>query len=381
MSGHTLLNMIEQEREEIIDLMQLLVEHESPSQDKNLVDRLGVFIAERLEQYGLFPQFIPRSEVGDILWAEWGNEIDEVEGRVLFLCHIDTVWSPGSLLANPFRLEQGKIYGPGIFDMKAGVAATLKVCEYISQGWIRPRKKIRFLFTTDEEVNSFHSRTIIEEFAAESDSVMVMEPPLPGGGLKTCRSGVGTYRLNIQGKSAHTGLDPEKGISAVEELARQVLYIKSLSEPEVGTYVTVNVVQGGTVCNVIPENAEALIDTRFRTLEEGQRVDRELRQHKTFLPGVRLQIDGLIDRPPLLKSKKSLSLFRLARQISQELEFDLEEGESGGGSDGNFTAALGIPTLDGLGFPGDGAHAQHEHIEISGIAPRLALLALLAERL
>ena len=141
MNGHALLDMIEQERDGIIDLIQLLVEHESPSQDKNLVDRLGIFIAERLEQYGLFPQFAPRSKVGDILWAEWGNEIDGVEGRVLFLCHIDTVWPSGSLLANPFRLEQGKIYGPGIFDMKAGVAASLKVCEYISQGWIRPRNR------------------------------------------------------------------------------------------------------------------------------------------------------------------------------------------------------------------------------------------------
>ena len=378
MVADNLLDRIEGDTEGVIQLLRQLTELESPSNRKELVDRLGSLISGHLRGNGLAPQVVPRQEVGDIIWAEWAKG---EEGRILVLCHIDTVWEPGSLAVNPFRVEEGRVYGPGVFDMKAGVAACLKVQEYIARGWIRPRKKVCFLFTTDEEVSSLHSRELIEEFALKSDLALVPEPPLPGGALKTFRSGVGTYTLKIQGRSAHTGLDPDKGISAVEELARKILEIHALSVPELGTRVAVNVVCGGTVRNVIPESAEGDIDTRFRTIEEGERIDGALRQLTSFRTGVVLKLEGLIDRPPLVKSKGSLELFQRAQQISLELGSVLEQGESGGGSDGNFAAALGVPTLDGLGINGDGAHARHEHIEVAAIAPRIALLALLIERL
>ncbi len=373
-----LIEKIQAETDQIIELLRNLVELESPSHRKDLVDQVGALIVEHMGAQGLTPQVVPRKEVGDVVWAEWG---EQEEGRILVLCHLDTVWKEGSLVRNPFRVEDGRIYGPGVFDMKAGVAATLKVQEYLARGWICPRRKVRFLYTTDEELTSTHSREFIEDFARESDLVLITEPPLPGGDLKTSRKGVGRYVVKVHGKSAHSGLDPEKGINAVEELAEQIGGIHSLSAPAQGTTVTVTMVRGGHALNAIAEYAEATVDTRFRTLEEGDRVDGEIRHLQSHVPGTRLEIEGSIDRPPMVKTPRSEELLQSAQEIASELGFELGEGESGGGSDGNITAALGIATLDGLGIPGDGAHAWHEHIEMSALAPRIALLARLIERL
>ncbi|MDA2936756.1 M20 family metallopeptidase [Acidobacteria bacterium AH-259-A15] len=378
MSEQGLVERIRGETDQIIELLRSLIERESPSHRKDLVDQVGAFIVDHLRANRFTPRVESRKEVGDIIWAEWGKG---EKGRVLVLCHIDTVWEPGSLARNPFRVEDGRIYGPGIFDMKSGVAATLKVQEYLARGWICPGKKVRFLYTTDEEVASLHSRAIIEEFARRSDLVLVLEPPLPGGGLKTFRKGVGRYVVKIHGKSAHSGLEPEKGINAVEELARQILDIHALSAPEKGTNVTVNVARGGTAQNVIAEYAEAVVDLRFREIEEGERADCALRNLSPHVAGIRLEVEGGIDRPPMIKSRRSKELFKSAKHMAAELGIDLDEGESGGGSDGNITAALGVPTLDGLGIVGDGAHAWHEHVEVAELAPRIALLARLIERL
>ena len=377
-SERNLIEKIQAETDQIIELLRDLVELESPSHRKDLVDQVGALIVEHMGAQGLTPQVVPRKEVGDVVWAEWG---EQEKGRILVLCHLDTVWKEGSLLRNPFRVEDGRIYGPGVFDMKAGVAATLKVQEYLARGWICPRRKVRFLYTTDEELTSTHSREFIEDFARESDLVLITEPPLPGGDLKTSRKGVARYVVKVHGKSAHSGLDPEKGINAVEELAEQIGGIHSLSAPAHGTTVTVTMVRGGHALNAIAEYAEATVDTRFRTLEEGERVDGEIRHLQSRVPGTRLEIEGSIDRPPMVKTPRSEELLQSAQEIASELGFDLGEGESGGGSDGNITAALGIATLDGLGIPGDGAHAWHEHIEMSALAPRIALLARLIEQL
>ncbi len=377
-SERDLIEKIKAETDQIIELLRDLVELESPSHRKDLVDQVGALIVEHMGAQGLTPQVVPRKEVGDVVWAEWG---EQEEGRILVLCHLDTVWEEGSLVRNPFRVEDGRIYGPGVFDMKAGVAATLKVQEYLARGWICPRRKVRFLYTTDEELTSTHSRELIEDFAQESDLVLITEPPLPEGHLKTTRKGLGSYVLKVHGKSAHSGLEPEKGINAVEELARQIEGMHSLSAPDQGTTVTVTMVRGGHALNAIAEYAEATVDTRFRTPEEGERVDGEIRHLKPHVPGIRLEIEGGIDRSPMVKTPRSEELLQSAQEIASELGFDLGEGESGGGSDGNITAALGIATLDGLGIPGDGAHAWHEHIEMSALAPRIALLARLIERL
>lgn len=373
-----LLERIRAETPQIVELLRTVVEMESPSTDKVRVDRLGAYIAGHLIQNGLTPQVEPRKDVGDIVWAEWGGSR---QGRVLVLCHIDTVWEPGSLARNPFRVENGRVYGPGIFDMKAGVVATLKIHEYLSRGWIEPARSIRFVYTTDEEIGSLQSRGLIEEFARQSDVALLTEPPLAGGVLKTFRKGVGDFVLKIYGKAAHAGVEPEKGVNAVEELARQVLAIHALSAPQAGTHVNVTMVKGGSRENVIPEYAEATIDARFKTIEEGHRVESALRRLAPALADARLELWGGINRPPMIRTERTRELFRAAASIARELGLDLQEGETGGGSDGSFTAALGVPTLDGLGITGDGAHALHEHIELDQIPLRIALLARLLERL
>lgn len=378
MPEENLVQKLGQESDGIVDLLRNVVERESPSTQKARVDQLGSFIREHLGRSGLSPQIEPRRDVGDIVWAEWGKE---EKGRILVLCHIDTVCEVGSLERNPFRIDDGCIYGPGIFDMKSGVTATLKIQEYLMQGRIRPRKRVRFVYTTDEEIGSFQSRALIEDFARQSDLVLVTEPPLPGGTLKTVRKGVGDFVLKVHGRASHAGLEPEKGVNAIEELMRQVLVIHSLSDPERGTTVNVTKVQGGTRENVIPETAEATIDARFRTLEESRRLEQALKHLTPFLQGARLEVSGAINRPPMIRTENARQLFEAACRISLELGMELHEGETGGGSDGNFTSALGVPTLDGLGVNGDGAHALNEHVELAALVPRIALLARLIERL
>ena len=378
MSDEHFLETVKSEQQEIIDLLKNLVERESPSTDKALVDDLGSFLVSHMKEAGFSPQVVPREDVGDIIWIEWDGG---AKGSILVLCHIDTVWEQGSLARLPFRIEGNWLHGPGIFDMKAGVAATLKIQDYIAQGLIRPERNVRFLYTTDEEIGSRQSQELIEEFSRLSDLVLVTEPPLPGGVLKTFRKGAGTARIKIYGRAAHAGVEPEKGINAVEELARQVLNIQALSSAEKETTVSVTIARGGTRDNVIPDSADATVDFRFRTVEEGQRVEAALRHLEPHLSGARIEASGGINRPPMIKGPKSEALFVKAREIGGDLGLDLKEGETGGGSDGSFSAALGVPTLDGLGVDGDGAHAVHEHIELDALPVRVALLARLVERL
>jgi glutamate carboxypeptidase len=373
-----LIDEIERNQDDFLKLLRALVELESPSTNKQLVDRLAVFVAEQLSQNGLTPQFERRSEVGDIVWAEWGRGPAE---RILVLCHMDTVWEEGALERNPFRMEAGRLYGPGILDMKAGLAATLKIQEFIARGWLHPRKRIRFVYTSDEETGSLFSRSLIEDFARQAELVLLPEPPLPGGVLKTFRKGSGAYIVKAIGKAAHAGVNPHEGVNAVEEIALQIPRIHLLSDPNAGTSVIVTTVRGGQRENVIPDFAQAGVDVRFEIPPEGERVDVAIRRLQPVLPGGRLEIEGLIDRPPMVQTEKGRDLFRNARSIAAGLGINLREGRTGGGSDGSFSAALGVPTLDGLGIPGSGAHAPDEHIELATITPRVALLARLLERL
>jgi glutamate carboxypeptidase len=377
-SDSALLQAIGKDEPEIVDLIGDLVRMPSPSGEKPLVDRLGDRVSSWLSSNGFQPHLEKRSAVGDIIWAETGNRGD---GRLMVLSHLDTVWHAEASDRNPFRQEGDRIYGPGIFDMKSGVAASLKVQEYLRKELITPRRKVRFVYTTDEETGSLQSRELIEEFARQCDVVLVTEPPLPGGSLKTFRKGSGFYEIEVLGKSAHAGLEPTKGINAVEELALQICAVRELADTTRGTTVAVTASHGGEAVNVIPEKAAALVDVRFRVESEGARLDAALRSLEPRLPGARLRVSGQLDRPPMARSERTVQLFAAARHIAAPLGIDLGEGESGGGSDGNFTAAQGIPTLDGLGIEGDGAHAWHEHILRSSIVPRVALLARLIERL
>jgi glutamate carboxypeptidase len=320
---------------------------------------------------------VPSATAGDHLRVSFGNG----PKQVLLLGHFDTVWPIGQLARMPLKREGGKLFGPGVFDMKAGIGlATLATRALLDRHSV-DGASIVMLWTTDEEIGSTTSRALIETEATKSSAVMVFEPSLPGGALKTSRKGVGQFEMIARGVSAHAGLDPGKGISAIRELARQIIAIEALQDPANGVTITVGTVSGGTRVNVVPAEARAVIDARAVTRADADRVQRTMRELTAQLPGASLTVSGGFDRPPLERTADVVKLFELAKSVAAEIGVTLEEGSAGGGSDGNFTAAIGIPTLDGVGAIGDGAHAIHEHVDIDALVPRAATIAGLLARL
>lgn len=356
--------------------IETLVLLESPSLDKAAVDRCGTVLGRLLETAGAAVTRFPQSERGDHILAEFTGGPQ----TVLILGHFDTVWNLGELQRMPLIEKDGRLYGPGIFDMKSSIAvALLAIRALIELDMRRPR--VLMLWTTDEEVGSHSSRAIIEEQARRSDAVLVVEPSLPGGGVKTQRKGCGEFTITAHGVSAHAGIDPRKGASAIHELAHQVVALQAMTELDRGISVNVGVISGGTRANVIAERASASVDVRVPTMEDAVRVEAAVRSLRPHHGSVRLEIQGGFDRPPLERNAGVVHLYEEAKIVAQALGRTLDEGGTGGGSDGNFTAALGVPTLDGLGPQGDGAHALHEHVIIEDLPWRAAFLAALIERL
>jgi glutamate carboxypeptidase len=364
----------------LLELIETLVAIESPSDDRAAVNRCGAELASRLEAMGGAITRVPSAAAGDHLRASFG----EGSRQILLLGHFDTVWPVGQLERMPLKREGGKLYGPGVFDMKAGIGlAMLATRALIDRGGLDDCR-IVMLWTTDEEVGSRTSRALIEAEATKSAAALVFEPSLPGGALKTSRKGVGQFEMIARGVSAHAGLDPGKGVSAIRELARQIIAIDDLQDPASGVTLTAGIISGGTRVNVVPAEARATIDARAITRGDADRVQRTMRALTAQLPGATLEVTGGFDRPPLERTAGVEHLFNQAKAVAADLGITLEEGSAGGGSDGNFTAAIGVPTLDGFGAIGDGAHAIHEHVEIDALIPRAAtiagLLAALARR-
>jgi glutamate carboxypeptidase len=281
----------------------------------------------------------------------------------------------------PLIRSNGRLHGPGVFDMKAGIALGMLAVRALLETGAPLTHRIVMLWTTDEEVGSGTSRAAIEDEARRSDAVLVLEPSLPGGALKTSRKGCGGYEVTVRGVAAHAGIEPEKGASAVHELAHQILRIDALQDLAHGVHVNVVRVSGGLRSNVIPDEARAIVDVRAPTAAAAEALDEAIRRLTAVDPRTTMEIRGGFDRPPLERSDAVVRLYGYAREIAGELGSELAEGGTGGGSDGNFTAAIGVPTLDGLGAIGDGAHALHEHVEIETLPYRAALLAALVERL
>lgn len=351
--------------------VEALVRLESPSTDKAAVDRCGATLAQMLQTVGAHVARIPQTARGDHIRAEFGGG----PRQVLLLGHFDTVWDVGQLERMPLREENGRLFGPGVYDMKASIAvAMLAVRAAAAAG---PTPKVVMLWTTDEEVGSTTSRGLIEEEARASDAVLVLEPCLPGGAAKTQRKGCGEFTMTVRGVSAHAGIDPRKGASAIHELAHQIVALEALRDLDRGISVNVGVVTGGTRGNVVAELAQALIDVRVPTQNEGRRIEAAIHALKPRNASVRLDITGGFERPPLERTPAVARLYEQARMVAASLGHDLQEGATGGGSDGNFTAALGVPTLDGLGPEGDGAHALHEHVRLEDLPWRAAFLAAL----
>lgn len=367
-----------QRQEGLVALLRELVVRESPTTDKEAVDRLGAFVAERLRDLGARVEHVPQTQVGDHWIATWGDW--EASTQILTLCHLDTVWPVGTLARMPIREEDGRLYGPGAFDMKGGIAILLGALEGLQALNVRPPHRIRMLFTSDEETGSETSRSLIEEEARRSHLVLCLEPALPDGSLKTFRKGVADFTVIAHGRAAHAGADPQRGVNAIEELAYQIMRLRSLADPRRGTTVTVGLIRGGVRPNVVPEYAEMTVDVRVATRAEMDRIEKAFRNLRPVLDGARLEVRGGFNRPPMERNAQMVATFERARQIAAELGLILTEGGTGGGSDANFTAALGIPTLDGLGAVGNGAHSLDEHVRIDSLPQRAALVAALLAR-
>lgn len=369
-----ILSYLHEHRDEMVDLLTRLVEMESPSGDKAALDRLAAFLAERLRELDADVQILPQTEAGDHVRARWGRG----PGGTLLLCHMDTVWDLGTVRQRPVRLEEGRLYGPGALDMKAGIVNGLWARRALRALDLLPAGRITLLLTSDEEVGSSTSRSLIEDKARQHDTVLVLEPAQPpDGALKTWRKGVGAYRLTATGRAAHAGVDHARGINAIEEMAHQILALQALTDYEAGVTVNVGLVEGGTRSNVVPEQASVRIDVRVMDEEQAARLDETLHALRPHLPGAEVRVSGGVGRPPMVRTPQIAALYRRACDLAAQLGFHVPEAGSGGGSDGNLTAALGVPTLDGLGAAGDGAHALHEHVVLSSLPQRAALLAAL----
>jgi glutamate carboxypeptidase len=368
----------------ILATVERLVRLESPSTDKAAVDRCGAAIAEILTSLGGRVERYAQPVRGDHIRAEWdagGSHASESRRQVLLLGHFDTVWAVGQLERMPLRVVDGRLYGPGAFDMKGGLATGMLAVRALQALDAEDRPKIVMLWTTDEEIGSGTSRPFIEEEARKSDAVLVLEPSMPDGGAKTSRKGVGEFELVVHGVSAHAGVDPGKGASAIHELARQILAVEALQDRPRGISINVGVISGGSRTNVVADEARAQIDVRVPTMIAAARIEAAIRGLRPRLKRTSLEIHGGVERPPFERTEAVGRLYGVARDVAADLGRRLGEGGTGGGSDGNFTGALGVPTLDGLGPMGDGAHALHEHVVVDELPWRAAFLAGLIVRL
>ncbi len=356
-----------------LSALRSMVEMESPTTDKRLVDILGGWLAASLEKLGLQIERFPQTKAGDHWLATWGSGT----GGILLLHHLDTVYPTGTLQTTPWTERNGRAFGPGVLDMKGGIAVTLAALAGLVRAARLPARPVRCLFTSDEETGSHSSRGLLEDQARRASLVLCLEPAMRDGSLKTSRKGTGFFIVEAVGRAAHAGNNPEAGINAIVEMAHQIPLIQGLAAPAFGTTVSVGVIEGGTRTNVVPERCRVRVDVRVVEAAEQARVEAGLAALHPTLEGARIEKHGGWNRPPMPRTASIAAAFEGARRIGDGLGLRLTEGAAGGGSDANFVAALGIPVLDGLGPVGDGAHSSEEYVEIRSLPERAALLAAL----
>jgi glutamate carboxypeptidase len=370
-----LLNILRSREDYMLRLLKQFVQCESPSHHKPAVDRMGRLVASEWRRVARV-SVLKQAARGNHVRAELRRGGGQSAGQILVLGHLDTVYPLGSIGKMRYRVKGGAAWGPGTFDMKGGLVLALAAVDALRARGIHPGKRLVFLWTSDEEIGSESSRALIESEARRSDAVLVLEPAYGAEGrLKTARKGVGGAEIVVTGRSAHAGIEPEKGVNAVHEMALQIAQVMKLNDPRRGVTVQATMVEGGTVSNVVPAQSRAKLDLRYQRMVDARAVERKLRSLRPILRGARVEVNILPSRPPLERTIGVVSLFRQAREIAGEMGIALGEAATGGGSDGNFTAALGVPTLDGLGAVGDGAHSPQEHVVVRALAERAALLA------
>lgn len=370
-----LLAYCRERTDDIVELLTTLTEYETYTVEKAAVDKFGAYLAGMLKNLGAQVESIPRDQVGDILLAKWNA--DAPGKPITFVGHMDTVWPLGTLAERPVRIEDGRLYGPGSIDMKAGLAVMVSAIKALRDRGEFPDRPIWALITSDEEIGSTHSQDLIIEIAQQSGLCLVVEPATPEGAVKTWRKGVTDFRLKITGRASHAGGAPEAGINAVVELAQQIVRLNALNDLKNGTSVSVTMANGGHTNNVIPDHAEAYVDVRFLKQEEASRIRDAVDSLYPLLPGAQLEVMQGDERPPLERDDQMRQTFKQLKAIGETLGISLMEDGSGGGSDGNFTASIGTPTLDGMGPTGEGLHALHENVLVSSLPDKTALLAAL----
>jgi glutamate carboxypeptidase len=358
----------------LVELVQTLVRAESPSDDKAGVDACGAVVAEHIRAIGGRVKLHRQRGFGNVIEARFGpRKSKQSASPILLLGHIDTVWPLGTLKTMPCRVSDGRLLGPGTLDMKAGVAMALTAIEMLTEASLLDREVV-LLLNSEEEVGSPVSRPVTERLARDCSAVYVLEPA-QGLAYKTARKGTGNWRIEIKGVAAHAGVDFEKGASALRELASVVETVSAWTDLKRGLTVSVGLAGGGSKTNVIPAEAWAEVDVRIARKADGPRIERRFAALRPVDKRCSLSASGGINRPPMERTRGTVALYRRARALAAELGFALDEAATGGASDGNFTSALGIPTLDGMGAVGEGAHALHESILLEHLSPRTALLA------
>ena len=376
------LAYFKERRDEIVSTIRELVEIESPSDNKTAVDEVAEVVAHKFSRLGGEVRFHRAKDFGSHLQVNFAGKSAK---PVLLLGHYDTVYPLGTLATMPCRAVNNKLSGPGVLDMKSGIALMLHALAGLQEWHLKEQngglpRPVTVLLVSDEEVGSNSSRAITESLAKKAAAVLVLEPSYgPQGAVKTARKGVGEYLVEVRGKASHAGLDFQKGVNAILELARQIEKISGFTDLKKGLTVNVGIVNGGSRTNVVPAEAAAQVDVRIARMKDAAGIDRKMHSLRPVNRQCKIEVSGGINRPPMERSAGVAALYAQAVAIARELGWKLEEAAVGGGSDGNFTAGLGIPTLDGLGGVGDGAHASHEHILISELPRRAALIAELIE--
>jgi glutamate carboxypeptidase len=360
---------------ELFDLIEKLVMIETPTSDKASNDKISAIAAELLGSLGGDVTVHPEAKYGDHVTAEWGFEnSDSAKPHALVVGHLDTVWPFGTLERMGYYEDEGRMYGPGVLDMKAGIATTVIGLRTLQAQGLWPDRPIRVLFNTDEEVGSPSSRPLVESSAVGAGYALIMEPGQAGAGaLKTQRKGLAEFRIFVEGKASHAGAFPERGVSAIHELAQKIVTLQKMNDWPNGITVNTGLISGGSARNTIPAYAEATIDVRARTIEQAEEIEARIRALKPDVEGTSFRIEGGFHRPPMERTPELAKLAASLIDWSEEIGFELTEESTGGGSDANLTAAMGVPSADGLGSKGLNPHAEGENIEISEQSNRLAL--------
>lgn len=372
-----ILHYLREHTDDMVEDLKRLIALESPTTNKAAVDALGAALAAELCGLGAAVEVIPKDAVGDVLRARWNAG----EGGIVIMSHMDTVWDVGTVAGRPTRIDGDRLYGVGAMDMKGGIVIALWALRALRQLELFPAQPITYQLNSDEETGSRHSAAEIEAEALSHHVVFVTEPPQDGA-YKTERKGVSQYTITAKGRAAHSGADHENGVNAIEEIAHQVIAVEAMTDYDIGTTANVGVISGGTRPNVVPAEARVEINVRAWTKVNQAAIHERIMSLKAVRPEAEIAVEGGVGVPPMERTPEIAALFKRAQALAADMGITLEEGRTGGGSDGNKTAALGVPTLDGMGMVGEGGHAVNEYGEISSLPERAAIMAaMLRERL